>query len=131
MGEIFFDQKNIQFIPKIKIENDEPIKINIQIKNIGTIDITKKCKIICEKEKENGLNLMIKNQIINNNFVIKVGISKSLTLELICLNKQNIKIEKHSMKIAIYSNSYGIISKWTRIDFFINENNNNIYDFFK
>ena len=35
------------------------------------------------------------------------------------------------MKIAIYSNCYGIISKWTRIDFFINENNNNIYDFFK
>ncbi len=132
MGEILFDQKNIQFIPKIKIENDEPIKINIQIKNIGTIDITETCKIICEKEKENELNLMIKNPNINDSFkVIKTGITKSLTLELICLNKQNIKIGKHSMKIAIFSNSYGIISKWIRIYFFINDNNSDIYDSFE
>ena len=123
IGEIFFDKNKMPFISIDKILNNESIKIKIQIRNVGNIDITGTCKLVIN-EKEN-VNFEIKNPNINIMKVIKAGITIHVTLELICKNKQIIKIGKHFIKISLYSSDFGIISKWTPIYFIINEDMNN------
>ena len=118
IGDIIFDQKYIPEICISKFLDGEPIKLDIQVKNIGEIDITGNCKLI----EENDSFFKIKNPNLNDIIgVISSGYKIPVSLELIYSKNKRINIGKNCMKIALFSSSFGIISKWKNIYIIIYE----------
>ena len=115
--QIIFNEKDMPMILKSKINNI--ITFNLQIKNIGSLDLPKNCKLI----NRNGTsNLKIINPEVN---VIKIGEIINFKLNLKFIDFNNIK-ENNDIELAIHSEAFGLLSNWSQLNIYVKDDSNNI-----
>ena len=116
--ELLFNKNAMPMVLKSQI--NKTITCNLQIKNIGTIDLPKNCKFIIRNETS---NLTIINPDVN---IIKIGEISNFQLNLKFIDINNINLENNDIEVAIHSESFGLLSNWIQLTIYVKDDSQNI-----
>ena len=116
--EILFNEKDMPMILKSQI--NKIINLDLQIKNIGSLDLPKNCKFMIRNGTS---NINIINPELN---IIKIGEISNVKLNLKFIDLENIKIGNNDIELCIHSDSFGLLSNFIQLYILVKDDSQNI-----